>query len=100
MTYDDLKWALKIFDIDIPMSYKKIKARHKQLMKQYHPDVSELPKDIAIKKSAEVNKAYEFLKLYCEDYKINFSKEEFYNQNPEARLKEMYANDSMWGKPV
>lgn len=42
-------------------TYDQIKEAYRQLMRKYHPDLSELPRDEATSKSAEVNEAYRVL---------------------------------------
>jgi curved DNA-binding protein CbpA len=94
LTYDDLKTALDIFGLeDTRATVKEIKAKHRELIKKYHPDACSDDADY-IKK---VNAAYEVLWRYCENYKLSFSQEEFYKQYPQERLRKQYMEDPLWG---
>jgi len=58
---DRLK-ALEILGIEEPLPSKKdIKKAFRRLMKEIHPDISDLDEKIAHEKAVEVNCAYEFL---------------------------------------
>ena len=85
--------AKEVFGITIPSSYKKIRKRYKELMKTLHPDISVLPEKDASAESAKVNSAYEILKSYCENYRMDFSEKEFYRQVDEANLDKRFFQD-------
>jgi len=93
LTYEEFAKAKDVFGITIPASYKKISKRYKDLMKALHPDVSELIPDEAESRSAKVNSAYEILKNYCENYRMDFSEKEFYRQVDEANLDKRFFQD-------
>jgi curved DNA-binding protein CbpA len=94
LIYDDLKTALDIFGLDdTRATVKEIKAKHRELVKKYHPDAGSKDTD-HIK---GVNAAYKLLSGYCENYKLSFSQEEFYIQYPQERLKKQYMEDPLWG---
>lgn len=44
----------------------------------------------------QVSASYRVLIEYCMEYRFNFSREEFLEQNPEERLREQFAPDSYW----
>ena len=94
MTYDDFKIVLEIFGLDDSrVTVKEIKTKHRELVKKYHPDAGSKDTD-HIKK---VNAAYKLLLGYCENYKLSFSQEEFYKQNPQEHLRNQYMEDPLWG---
>jgi len=93
MQYTDLVAALQVFAITQPTSLTQLKARHKELVKQYHPDTGCTDND----KIRQINSAYSILARYCCDYRFSFSHDEFMEQNPEERLREQFADDPVWG---
>ncbi|MDY0190401.1 MAG: DnaJ domain-containing protein [Desulfuromonas sp.] len=95
MQYADLEAALKIFAISSPTSLAQIKATHKKLVKQYHPDTGCTDND----KIRLINSAYKILEEYCLKFNFTFSHDEFMEQNPEERLRQQFANESFWKSP-
>ena len=55
-----------------------IRRKYLQLSKQFHPDMP----DGNIEKFQEINKAYEILIAYIDNFKFRFTKEEFQDQYP------------------
>ena len=70
--------ALKVFELPVFVSLKEIKKRYYHLSKKYHSDF--YGKD---DKMVEINRAYEILKEYIENYKFSFSEEEILKQFPQ-----------------
>jgi curved DNA-binding protein CbpA len=93
MKFDELQKALKIFSITERVTLQEIKARHRDLVKQFHPDSGE-GNTQAIR---EVNAAYEVIMAYCQNYRFSFNREEFLEQRPEERLRWQFADDPIWG---
>ncbi len=94
MTYDDLHRALAIFRLTPPVTLPEIKARHRELVKRFHPDRATEgdPEDIRA-----VNGAYGILRSYCENYRFFFTDDEFCAQNPDELLRRQFAQDPIWG---
>ncbi|MEJ2202020.1 MAG: J domain-containing protein [Desulfuromonadaceae bacterium] len=94
MTYRELQRALEILGLPERASLKEIKYRHRKLVKRHHPDrhPEETPERIR-----EINAAYERVRAYCAEYRFCFSQEEFYEQNPEERLRRQFSQDPVWG---
>lgn len=94
MTYQELETALTILGLGERATLAELKARYHQLAQHHHPDR---------KSSADgeqmhrINAAYSLLRDYCSDYSFNFSEDEFYQQDPEARLRRQFATDPVWG---
>lgn len=86
MTYRQLQQALSILDLGQRASLKEIKARHRCLVKRHHPDLGEPDAD----RIRQVNAAYRLLLDYCTGYRFCFSRNEFFEQNPEERLREQF----------
>ena len=95
MTYADLKEALLVMDLGERVTLKEIKIRHKELVKRYHPDTGNTAEPEMIRK---VNAAYQVVLDYVAAYRFSFAKEEFFEQNPEERLRQQFADDPVWGR--
>ena len=95
MTYDDLVTALAEFDLSSPVTLKKLRERHRKLVRQYHPDKGAAPDNDKIR---QINAAYKVLNEYVGDYQFDFSLETFYAQYPEERLREQFYDVGLWGE--
>lgn len=95
MTYADLKDALVVLGLGERATLKDIKARHRELVKRHHPDAGNSGDPDAIR---EVNAAHRVLQDYIAEYRFSFAEEEFYEQNPEERIRQQFMNDPLWGK--
>lgn len=95
MTHADLQAALRILGLGERATLKEIKARHRQLVKRHHPDsgTGSDPDNIR-----QINAAYRLLLDYVAAYRFDFSEREFFEQNPEERLRRQFMNDPVWGK--
>lgn len=94
MTYQEFREALELFGLGERASLAQIKARHRDLVKAYHPDRGNASDPQAIRR---INSAYELLMEYCRGYQFCFSEEEFLEQTPTERLKRQFAWDPVWG---
>lgn len=94
MTYRELQLALAVFGIEDRASLRQIKSRHRELVKRHHPDLG-APADS--EEMRKVNAAYRVLLDYLSDYRFSFAEEEFYEQNPDERLRRQYFEDPLWG---
>lgn len=97
MTYEELQSALTEFDLPAQTSWKKIRARHRQLVRRYHPDKGEHADGEKIRR---INAAYKVLSEYVGDYRFDFSREQFLDQYPEERLREQFWSEKPWGENV
>ncbi len=95
MTYAELKDALVVLGLGERATLKDIKARHRELVKRHHPDTGSSGDAETIRK---VNAAYRALQDYISEYRFSFSEEEFYEQNPEERIRQQFMSDPLWGK--
>lgn len=95
MTYEDLTAALSEFDLPQQVTLKKVRARHRQLVRRYHPDKGA---DADNDKIRRINAAYKILNEYIGDYRFDFSKETFWGQYPEERLQEQFYGVGLWGE--
>lgn len=94
LTFDQLQQALQVFGLSERATLEEIKFRHRQLVKQHHPDHNPLRDPEGIRR---VNAAYRVLSTYCRGYRFSFSREEFLEQHPEERLREQFSGDPVWG---
>ncbi len=87
MTYKELQKALQVLNLSERATLKEIKARFRLLAKQHHPDRSEEGDPETIRR---INAAYRILLEYCSDYRFCFTREEFFEQYPEERLRHQF----------
>lgn len=95
MTYTELKSALLVLGLGERATLRDIKARHRELVKCHHPDAGNSADGKIIRK---VNAAYRILQDYITGYRFSFTDEEFYEQNPEERIRQQFMDDPLWGK--
>ncbi len=93
MEFEELQRALTIFSLKERVTLREIKARHRDLVKRFHPDAGGGDSE----RIRQINAAYQVLMAYCRDYRFSFSREEFLEQKPEARLRGQFADDPIWG---
>lgn len=93
MTYDDLRQSLAILELPERATLREIKARHRELVKHFHPDAGESDDPERIR---YINAAYRIITEYVTAYRFSFDEDEFYDQNPEERLRSQFSMDP-WG---
>jgi len=93
MTFEELDQARRLLGLSERATLSEIKARHRLLAKRFHPDRGE---GGDAEQMRRVSAAYRLLKEYCSDYRFSLSREEFFEQNPEERLREQFAQDAIW----
>ena len=94
MTYADLQESLRVLGLGERSTLREIKTRHRELVKRHHPDTGNAGNPETIK---NVNAAYRMVFDYVSAYRFSFAEEEFYEQNPEARIWRQFADDPLWG---
>ena len=97
MTFEELQRALAEFDLPQRVSLKKIRERHRQLVRRYHPDRGAAADGEKIRR---INAANKILTDYVSGYRFDFSRQEFLQQFPEERLREQYWSEKPWGENV
>lgn len=95
MTYAELREALLVFGLGERATLKEIRARHRELVREHHPDTGGAEDGERIRR---INAARRVLLEYVESYRFSFSEDEFYEQNPEERLRRQFMADPVWGK--
>ncbi len=90
MTFAELKEALYLFGFhenDL-LSIKRIKQRHRTLIRKAHPD---LHADVDPERIRRLNEAAGIIMDYVQSYRFSFSQEEFYRQIPEEHLRHQFS---------
>jgi len=95
MTYDELRDALQVLGLRERSTIREIKVRHRELVKRFHPDSGNVDDPEKIR---NVNAAYRVLLDYITEYRFSFAEEEFYEQNPDERLRRQFMDIPIWGK--
>ncbi len=75
----EIKEALEILDISPFVSQKEIKKRYLELSKKYHPDICGDKEKMIL-----INKAYDILKEYMDNFRFSFDDKEINKQYPES----------------
>lgn len=95
MTYAVLQESLQILGLSQRSSLREIKSRHRELVKRHHPDTGNADDKETIQR---INAAYRILLDYVTEYRFSFAEEEFYEQNPDERLRQQFMDTPLWGK--
>jgi len=95
LTYQKLQKALEILGLGERASLVEIKSHYRQRVKRCHPDGQ--TEGVDPEAIQQLNAAYALLRDYCESYRYCFSQEEFWEQNPEERMRRQFATDPLWG---
>jgi|LGVD01.1.fsa_nt_gb curved DNA-binding protein CbpA len=93
MNYQDIKNATQLLGFGERASLKEVKERYRELARQHHPDAGGEENEAM----QEINAAYALLLSYLADYRFSFAEEEFYEQQPEERLRRQFDDDPLWG---
>jgi len=75
---DDIEWARNILSLPPLSSLKELKATYKNLQKEFHPDI--IGDNDKIR---DINRAYNIIKEYIENYRFRFNQDEILSQYPE-----------------
>lgn len=92
MSYADFAAALRTLGLSGRASLAEVRQRHRALVKRLHPDAGGSDAE-AIR---ALNEAYRLVQEYCRNYRFDFSRAEYLEQNPEERLREQFAHDGIW----
>jgi len=95
MTFIELIEALYLFGFhenDV-LSIKRIKQRHRSLLRKNHPD---LHSDVDPERIRRLNEAAKMIMDYIQSYRFTFTAEEFYRQIPDEHLRHQFSGDPVW----
>ncbi|APG28784.1 molecular chaperone DnaJ [Syntrophotalea acetylenivorans] len=93
MDFSELHEAQQLLELGDRASLKEIKERYRELARRHHPDAG----GEQSARMQEINAAYALLLAYLKDYRFSFAEEEFYEQQPEERLRQQFGDDPLWG---
>jgi len=93
----DLKKSIKILELeDSDISIKLVKKKYRELVKKYHPDLTEMNNKEIIN---EINEAYKFLINFLEDF--NFPLDYLLNSiSDEDKILKRFSDDWLSGKKI
>jgi DnaJ-class molecular chaperone len=92
MNFEDLEQARHTLGVPQRTTLSELKARHRDLVKRYHPDSAGGGDEERIRL---INAAYRLLIDYCAGYRFDFGQEEYFEQSPEARLQDQFSQDHL-----
>jgi DnaJ-class molecular chaperone len=96
--YEEISQALRTLGLYEAVTVREIKSRYRELLREWHPDVSGTNEDACKEKTIEITAAYRTLMNYCEQYRFSFSKEEVEKYiSPEELWEKQFGRDPIWG---
>lgn len=95
MTFAELEKARHVLGLRERATLGELRRRHRELVKQYHPDSAAGGDPETMK---EINAANAVIMAYIGEYQFSFAEDEFYEQNPEERVRRQFMDDALWGK--
>jgi len=75
---EEIEWARRVLNLPPLSSIKDLKSIYKNLQKEFHPDIVGDNEHIR-----DINKAYNIIKVFIENYRFRFSQDEILSQYPE-----------------
>ncbi|PIS29828.1 molecular chaperone DnaJ [Candidatus Saganbacteria bacterium CG08_land_8_20_14_0_20_45_16] len=96
----DLKNACQVLELGETATLDEIKRSYRALSRKWHPDrCQEKDKQACHEKMKEINRAYEIIMKYLENYHYSFDQENGDQENKlESFWRERFGGDPMWGK--
>ncbi len=93
----DIKEAAKILGLSLYETSKSVEKKYKELIKLYHPDVNKEDSAKANEKASQINRAYEIINDYLNEYVFSFGNAELERYNPHDAELEKMRRDTTWG---
>jgi DnaJ-class molecular chaperone len=97
---EDLRWAAEVLGLPERASLKAIKARRRDLLARWHPDACRDHPELCKEMAQRINRAYEIVLSYCENYEYPFGEEERKREKKgsyERWWQERFGDDPLWG---
>jgi DnaJ-class molecular chaperone len=95
--YQQITEARNLLELPERASLEEIKANFRNLIRQWHPDISEETKEKCTEMTAKIIAAYAMVIDYCNHYRFSFSQEEVrLHFSAEEWWFERFGNDSIW----
>jgi preprotein translocase subunit Sec63 len=96
--YEEITEARRILGLNEGSSLQDIKNRYRDLLKEWHPDLSTENEEVRREKTVAIIKAYRAIMAYCEQYRFSFSREEVEKYiSPEEMWAKKFGHDPIWG---
>ncbi len=92
MEYQALSEAFEVLELKERASRKELRQRYRDLARRHHPDAGSPDEQ----RMRQINQAYALLQSYLQHCRYSFSEQEFYEQQPKARLRRQFADDPLW----
>lgn len=90
--------ARRVLDLGEKASLKEIKTAYRSLSKKWHPDrCREEDQKLCHEKMKEINRAYETIMKYVENYSYSFAGDKVSEEDPGAFWKKRFGGDPSWG---
>jgi len=98
---DEVKKALKIFELSDTATVSEIKNRFKKLMAIWHPDKCREQPEKCKEMTQKINRAYETIMRYCLNYPVSFKKEDIERtlaKDDDTWWLTRFGDDPVWGR--
>jgi curved DNA-binding protein CbpA len=95
-----LREAADILGIGDKASISEIRVRYRELVRKWHPDISEHGQKDTHETMVRLNDAYDLIMNYCLRYEISFRPEDLRQSeggDPMDTWMERYGDDPIWG---
>jgi len=79
-SYGEIRHALEVLGLPTMVTRSDIKRRYRQLVRQYHPDRRGDSEEME-----RINRAYELLMEYVEQFRFRFDEEEVARYHPQGQ---------------
>ena len=93
-SFQEIYNARKILDIPEYATRSFIESQYKEMVRKHHPDKQEKKNE---KEMKEINKAYETINEFINNYAYSFNKNAVHKYNPDTGMQEQYGGDWNWG---
>ncbi|NQU18040.1 MAG: DnaJ domain-containing protein [Candidatus Saganbacteria bacterium] len=98
INFEEIEHARKILKLGRKASLREAKAAYRSLAKKWHPDnCKKKDQKLCHKKIKEINRAYEIVKEYIENYPCSFEKEKVAEDDAAEHWKQRFGKDPIWG---
>jgi hypothetical protein len=99
---DSIREAAEVLGLQGHARLNEIRRAYHELIKEWHPDVSQQSPAVSHENTIRVQGAYDLLVKYCMNHVFSFRIEDIkkdLEQNPADFWMERFGDDPIWGKP-
>ncbi|MGC9436026.1 MAG: J domain-containing protein [Methanomicrobiales archaeon] len=99
-TAREVRAAADVLGISDHASLHEIRARYRELMKIWHPDVAENESAQAHRMAVRLTESYEVLAEYCMHHRVSLRPEDIrreMDQSPVEYWMKRFGDDPIWG---